>query len=147
MAKRKKSKKSFSRRRKVSGINKQMLTNVMYAALGGVAAKVLTRVSGGFNFTSDSKTDSQIKSILPIVAGIAVASFLGKKSNTFTYVGLGMAAAGAAGAVSSLGLLNGVPLLAGYNNVRRLNGVSNKSVSQKTPLIAGTDLRAAAMVS
>lgn len=147
MAKRRKVKKSFSRRKKVSGVNKQLLTNVLFAAVGGVAAKALNKLIGNVSITSNSSTDSQIKAALPIVGGVAVSAFLGKKDAKFMYLGLGMAAVGAANLATSMGVLSGVPMLAGSTMPRRLNGVGQATARKQSPLVAGVSASQAALMS
>lgn len=146
MAKRRKMKRTARRRRSVGAINKSLLMNGLFAIGGGVAAGFISKFASSINITGNAKTDGMIQSLLPVAAGLGVAAFMGKKDSKFMFLGMGMAAAGGVNAARSLGIISGVPLVAGLGRpqVRRLNGVGNSS-QQRTPLIAGT--RAAAIAS
>lgn len=145
MAKRRKTKRTARRRRSVGAVNKSLLMNGLFAIGGGIAAGFVKKFASSINITGNAKTDGMIQSLLPVAAGLGVAAFMGKKDSKFLYLGMGMAAVGGASAATSLGIISGVPFVAGLPRpqVRRLNGVGQ--TNGRTPLIAGT--RAAAIAS
>lgn len=125
MAKRKKSKptaKRTVRRRRVGAIDKNLINNVLFAALGGVAAKFVSSAIGNISLTGSPDTDAKIKAALPLVGGAVLAGTMGKKDSKMMYLGLGMVAYGATSLATELGVMSGIDnMIAGYLPQRRNN--------------------------
>jgi len=143
MARKKTTKKTtHRRRRKVGGIDKNLVTNIMFAAVGGIASKFIGGVLKDVALTSNSDTDSKIKSALPLVAGGLLAATMGKKDSKFMFLGLGMAAVGASNLATEFGLVSGLSnMVAGrlpISNARYLNGYN------EPPKVAGLNTKIAA---
>lgn len=144
MARKKSKAKPHSKnRRRIGAINKSLVTNILFAAVGGVAAKFASGLIKDVALTNNSDTDNKIKSALPLLAGGLLAATIGKKDAKFMYLGLGMAAVGASNLASELGIVSGLDnMIAGRMSMqptRMLNGYT------QPPRLAGSNAKQASI--
>jgi hypothetical protein len=132
MAKKKKAAKkrtSTTRRRRVGAVS-GVMQNLLFAAAGGVAARVVTRLAANITILKDNPTmDRQIKAAIPVVGGGLLAYYMGKKDAKMMWLGAGMIAGGAGAVANELGIIGnvsnmlaGTPML-GYQPQRRIAGL------------------------
>lgn len=144
MAKKKKTKRSAVRRRRVGGATN--FEPLMFVALGAIGGKVVAKLLGSQTLSSNAKTDAMIKQAIPIVGGVALSMTLGKKDAKMNYLGLGMAGAGAANLVGtlvpSIGAIDFTPRIAAISQRNYLNGAG----TPRAPKIAGSKAFAVSMM-
>lgn len=135
MAKRKKSTKRYSRRRRVSGFNAgDMVTNIAGVAVGAAAAGFVTSKLLG------AQSDT-IKAVAAIGLGVATPMFV--KSPVASAAGSGMVAVGVinllkkSGFVSGLGADEGVEVTLG--DIPVVSGVDVMAGDDDMPVVAGMD--------
>mgnify|MGYP006949996786 CR=1 FL=1 len=145
MAKRKKTKRSTVRRRRVGGAGMN-LDPLMFAAIGAVAGKFVGKFLASQTLSSNTKTDAMIKQAIPVVGGVALSMTLGKKDSKMNYLGLGMAASGAANLIGtlvpSIGAIDFTPRIAAISQRNYLNGAG----TPRAPKIAGSKAFAVSMM-
>lgn len=135
MAKRKKSTKRYSRRRRVSGFNAgDMVTNIAGVAVGAAAAGFITSKLLG------SQSDT-IKAVAAIGLGVAAPMFV--KSPVANAAGSGMVAVGVinllkkSGFVSGLGADEGIEVTLG--DIPVIAGMDVIAGDDDMPVVAGMD--------
>lgn len=144
MAKRKKSRKSGSRRRRISGVGGSGLQLVLGTALGAVGTQVLT--------TQMAQNMPGVKPNIIALAQLGIGGVTAAKvKNPFIVgIGLGMAGVGALNTARSFGVISGVGNIGASNLVTfqaspSLNGMENVIAAtgddyDELSVIAGTSI-------
>jgi hypothetical protein len=98
------------------------------ATLAGiVGAKYINKIPGV------DKIDSKLLAGIVIAAGYFVPGFLPAKFRPIAEgVGDGLMIAGGLSLLSDFGVLNGIPIVAGFRDLSAVNGVEEKRVTHKT---------------
>ena len=123
MAKRKKSGRRVTRRRRVGGVG-GVNTERLLGLVGGAVA------AGFANNLLASKIDGKLAAAGTVAVGLFLPKFLGK-SQLLAGVGDGMIAAGGLSLMRELGVIQGMPLISGYQNLTAINGLPSEIANFK----------------
>jgi hypothetical protein len=114
-----------SRRRRVGGIMNQSKVMKALGAIAGVIATgvINDQVAKMKNADGTPKVDPKILAVAEVVLGFMLPNFV--KGDIVEGIGYGMIGAGGVNAAKGFGLITGVPIIAGYNDMQIVGKVGN----------------------
>lgn len=127
MAYRTRRRKSASTRRKVGAVGKRRdgITRTIGLVLGAVGTGLINKYVG-------TKVDGKVLAFGEVALGYFLPNFI--KGNLGAGIGDGLIAAGGLNLLSEFGVLNGIPVIAGWRELSSVNGVK-----QPTPADRNTE--------